>query len=143
MFTDAFCTLSSLQAITTTAVSTNTIDLSQNRDIGEGEDMYIDFAVGTTFTGGTSLQAQAITSAAASLTSPVVIGAGAIIPLATLVAGYRFSIRINNQLNSTGLRYLGANYVVVGTMTAGTITANVVTDVEDGATFYASGFAVL
>lgn len=142
MITDALLSLSAAQAVTTTAVSTNTIDLGTARDIGEGEDLYVSFLIPTTFTGGTSLVANIITSAAANLGSPTVIASTGVILLATLVAGYRFAMRIPAQLGSLGQRYLGVSYTVVGTMTAGTITADVVHDLQDGTKFYASGFTV-
>ena len=45
MITDAFLRLSDAQALTTTAVSTNTIDLGVARDVGAGEEIYVYFTV--------------------------------------------------------------------------------------------------
>ena len=46
--------------------------------------------------------------------------------------------------SSLGLRYLGVIYTVAtGPMTAGTITADIVTEIQDGKKFYASGFTVV
>jgi len=145
MITDKLLRVSEDQALTTTAVSTDTIDLSIARDIGEGEQLFLEFIVGTAFTaaGAATLTAQAITSAAAALTSPVVTGETGAIAVASLTAGTRFYIALSPTIGSIGQRYFGANYVVAtGPMTAGTITCNLVHAVMDGAKVYASGYSV-
>lgn len=134
------------QAVTATANSTNVVDLSLARDVGEGEDLYVQFTVGTAFTAGGSatLTPTIVVSAADSLTTPTTIATAGTIAVATLVAGYSFAVRLNPLIASLGLRYLGAIYTVAtGPMTAGTITADIVTDIQDGKKFYASGFTVL
>ena len=154
MITDNFLRLSGSltagsatgQAVTTTANSTNIVDLSQARDVGEGEDLYVQFTVGTAFTAGgaATLTPTIVVSAADSLTTPTTIATAGTIAVATLVAGYSFAVRLNPLIASLGLRYLGAIYTVAtGPMTAGTITADIVTEIQDGKKFYASGFTVL
>ena len=154
MITDNFLRLSGSltagtatgQTITATANSTNVVDLSLARDVGEGEDLYVQFTVGTAFTAGGSatLTPTIVVSAADSLTTPTTIATAGTIAVATLVAGYSFAVRLNPQIASLGLRYLGAIYTVAtGPMTAGTITADIVTEIQDGKKFYASGFTVL
>ena len=160
MITDNFLRLSGSltagtatgQAVTATANSTNVIDLSLARDIGEGDDIYVSFSVGTAFTaaGAATLTLTVVVSAADTLPTPTTLGTGGTIAVASLVAGYTFVIRVNPQLfyssttnSSLGLRYLGVIYTVAtGPMTAGTITADVVIDIQDGKKFYASGFLV-
>jgi len=160
MITDNFLRLSGSltagtatgQAVTATANSTNVVDLSLARDIGEGDDVYVSFSVGTAFTaaGAATLTPTVVVSAADTLTTPTTLGTGGTIAVASLVAGYTFVIRVNPQLfyssttnSSLGLRYLGVIYTVAtGPMTAGTITADVVIDIQDGKKFYASGFLV-
>ena len=160
MITDNFLRLSGSltagtatgQAVTVTANSTNVIDLSLARDVGEGDDLYVSFSVGTAFTaaGAATLTPTVVVSAADTRTTPTTLGTGGTIAVASLVAGYTFVIRVNPQLfyssttnSSLGLRYLGVIYTVAtGPMTAGTITADVVLDIQDGKKFYASGFLV-
>ena len=73
MITDALLRLSTDQAVTASAVSTNTIDLSQARDIGEGKPLYMVFTITETFATLTSLAFNIVTDDNASLGSPAVI----------------------------------------------------------------------
>lgn len=54
MYVDAQLLFSDAQAVTAAAGSTNTIDLSQVRDIGTGRDLYVVCLVDTTLTDGGS-----------------------------------------------------------------------------------------
>lgn len=143
MITDKLLRVSEDQALTTTAVSTNTIDLSIARDMGEGQDLFMNFAVTTALAGGTSVKFEVIGSDSADLSSPVVLGSSDAVVTASLVAGYNTAIRVNPQIASKGQRYLGARYTIVGTYTSGKVTADVVMDIQDGKKFYASGFTVV
>lgn len=144
MITDANLQLSAAQAVTVTAVSTNTIDLSVARDIGEGKDLYAVFTVGTAFAGGTSTTFEIIGATDAALTTGIVsLGMSDVELTAALVAGKQVAVRINPQIASNGQRYLGARYTVVGTNTAGTVTCDIVETIGDGRKAYASGFSVL
>ena len=143
MITDKLLRVSEDQAVTTTAVSTNTVDLGVARDIGEGKDLYMNFAVTTAFAGGTSVKFEVISSASANLASPTVIGSSDAITTANLGAGKNVAVRVNPQIASNGQQYFGARYTVVGTMSAGKVTADVVETVQDGKKFYASGFTVV
>jgi hypothetical protein len=152
MITDNFLRLSGSltagtatgQTITATANSTNVVDLSLARDIGEGEELYVAFTVGTVFATGTSLTMAVVVSAADTLTTPTTIGSTGAVLTASLTAGAMFAIRLSPQIASLGLRYLGVIYTVAGSnYTTGTITADVVTDIQDGKKFYASGFTIV
>jgi hypothetical protein len=143
MITDQFMRVSTAQAVTTTAVSTDSVDLSQARDVGEGTDLYLVFTVPTGFAGGTSIQFEAIVADNGALTTnPTNVGGSPVIPLAQLTAGSWFAVRINPSIRSLGRRFFGARYTVVGTMTAGNVNADVVTDIQDIKS-YGVGFAVL
>jgi hypothetical protein len=143
MITDKLLRVSTDQALTTTAVSTDTIDLSIARDMGEGQELFMNFAVTAALTGGTSVKFEVIQSASADLSSPTVIGSTDAVVTASLVAGYNTAVRVNPQIGSRGQRYIGARYTISGTYSAGTVTADVVATIQDGKKFYASGFTVV
>ena len=143
MITDKLLRVSTDQALTTTSVSTDTVDLSVARDMGEGGELIMNFAVTAALTGGTSVKFEVIGATNAALsTGVVVIGSSDAVVTADLVAGKNVAVRINPQIASTGQRYLGARYTISGTYTAGTVTADIVADLQDGRKFYASGFSV-
>jgi len=146
MYTDKLLRVSDSQTVTIDAVSTDTIDLSVARDIGEGKELFMHFSVNETVTsgtGGSTVSFNVIGSAAADLSSAVVLGSSGPIVKTDLVAGKRIAVRINPQIASLGYRYLGAQYDVSATLTAGKFTADIVETVQDGQKFYASGFSVV
>ena len=142
MITDSLLRVSEDQALTTTAVSTNTGDLSVARDIGEGTALYMNFAVTTALANGTSVKFEVVTSANANLSSPTVVGSSDAVLTAALTAGKNVVVRINPDIGGKGKRYLGARYTVSGTYNAGKVTADVVETIGDGQKYYASGFTV-
>jgi hypothetical protein len=146
MYTDKLLRVSDSQTVTIDAVSTDTIDLSVARDIGEGKELFMHFNVNETVTsgtGGSTVSFNVIGSAAADLSSAVVLGSSGPIVKTDLVAGKRIAVAINPQIASLGYRYLGAQYDVSATLTAGKFTADIVETVQDGQKFYASGFSVV
>lgn len=122
------------QVITATAISTNVIDLGVpgtpfdaaapvNQDIGKGAKIPILVQVTEAFNTLTSLTITLEVSAAAGLTSPVVLAEETIL-LADLIVGKQMF----NQVLPDGadLRFLGVRYTVTGTPpTLGAITAGV------------------
>ena len=144
MITDALLRLSADQAVTASAVSTNTIDLSQIRDIGEGKPLYMVFTITETFATLTSLAFNVVTDDNASLSSPAVINTVSVtLASGGLAAGQQHVLQIPPAIASIGERYLGATYTVGGSSaTAGKITADIVTNIQDGKKFYPSGFSV-
>lgn len=146
MLTDSLLQFSSAQAVTASAVSTNTVDLSQARDLGPGEELNISVSVDTTATaaGAATVNFQVITSAAANLSSPTIIMQTDAIPKASLVAGARFDLPIPHQtLVALGQRYLGVQYTVAtGPLTAGAFSAAGVIDFADVQKSYPSGYTV-
>lgn len=161
MITDALLLLENARTDVRNAntyVSGNTIDLSLNRDIGAGEQLKVLWNVEVAYAGGTQITFQQILSAAADLSSAVVIDQGITVPLANLVAGTLVVRTIPELLagpaaltdpdkglygiGGPGLRYFGAQEVSTGTFSAGQHSARVVKDVID-VKHYASGWTVL
>lgn len=148
MITDKNLRVSEDQVITlnaTSALSTNSIDLSQARDIGEGKDLFFNFAITTAMSAGTSCAFEIIIADDAALTSNVVsLASTGAIARATLVIGYNTALPIPPQVASKGKRYLGCRYTVAGDNSAGAgkVTADVVETIQDGKKFYTSGFSV-
>lgn len=144
MIIDRQARVSNAQAITSTAVSTDTYDLTTARDIGAGNDIEIFCRVVTTFTTGTSatLSVEYITSANADLSSQTTVVATPALAVASLTAGTEL-LRIRVPVTPLGgARYIGLRYVVgVGTFTAGAVTAGFILDRQADA-YYASGVPV-
>ncbi|MBK8772251.1 MAG: hypothetical protein IPM06_17765 [Rhizobiales bacterium] len=149
MMTDALLQLSAAQAVTASAVSTNTIDLGTARDIGPGRQLYAVITVDETATaaGAATVDFQLITSAAAALSSPTIIGATSPIGKAELTAGRKPIVipipSANLNAQPIGQRYFGLQFTVAtGPLTAGKFTVNITdSDVSVGK-YYASGFTV-
>jgi len=149
MMTDALLQLSSAQVVTVSAVSTNTIDLSQNRDLGAGEDVYATFSVGAAVTaaGAATVDFQVISSAAADLSNPTVLATSGPIPKADLTLGRKpFSVCVNSSIllaQPIGQRYFGVQYVVAtGPLTAGNFSCAITDANVGGPKYYPSGFSV-
>ena len=142
MIVDKFLRVSEDQAITADAASTNTIDLSQARDIGEGQSLFMVFTVTQAFNNLTSALLEVVISDNADLSSPQILAMQSVL-LAGLTVGAQFTVVIPPQVGSLGKRYLGAYYDITGTApSTGKITADIVTNIQDGKKFYASGFTV-
>lgn len=148
MILDALTLVSNAQAVTASAVSANTIDLSQNRDIGAGAEVCFSVTVDENFATATAVEIQVITSAAANLGSPTVIGSTGALAIAQLTAGRKpIEVRIPRAVllaQPIGQRYLGLNYVVTGSnATAGKFTAAIYSgDFQDVAKNYPIGYSI-
>jgi len=150
MLLDSLLKLSDAQAVTATAVSTNVIDLSQSRDIGVGEDIYVNIGVDTSVTaaGAATVTFEVVTSSDSGLASPNVLVATGAIGKAELTAGRApISVCLPPSVYAalpTGQRYLGVRYTVgTGPLTAGAFTCYVSNTEVHGGKYYASGFNVL
>jgi hypothetical protein len=107
------------QAITVTADSSNIIDLgAAGADGGVPIDLFV--KVTTAFAGGTSLAVTITASAAAAMTNEVTLFSSGAVAVADLVAGYEFR---SSVIPHHSLRYIQAQYTVVGVMSDGAIFA--------------------
>lgn len=134
MITDAILKVSTAQAVTASAVSTNTIDGGAAGYANFG-DLQMLFMVDTTAAaaGAATVTFQIIGSAAANLSSPVVLAQSDAIPKAELVAGRHIAVAFPGRWNglTAAPRYIGANYLVAtGPLTAGAFSADVVQAVQ-------------
>lgn len=128
----------------TSVLSTNTIDLLQARDLGEGTNLYGRWEWLTAAVGGTSIEMQVIVADDAALSTNVtVVGTTGAVPVASLVIGSRWAAQINMRLGLKGQRYMGCRYVNVGTTTAGAVMGDIGLDVTEGNKFYPVGFSIL
>lgn len=130
MILDLQTKFSDLQAVTSTAISTNVIDLIQGTspttlDEGIGDGVWLNIIVGTAATaaGAATVTFSLESDSTADLaTSATVHWTSAAIGKATLVAGYQVA-RIKLPSDNYE-RYLGVRYTVAtGPLTAGTFLA--------------------
>ena len=148
MLTDALLQLSAAQAVTASAVSTNTIDLGTARDLGPGGELYATFGVdeAALAAGAATVTFQLISSAAANLGSPTILLQSDAIGKAELTLGKMFSLPLGNAIlaaQKLGQRYLGVQYTVAtGPLTAGKFTCHITLDAVHDIKSYASGFTV-
>lgn len=147
MMTDALQQLSTAQAVTATAVSTNTIDLGPRPPLARNP-VFANIAVdeSAAAAGAATVQFQIVSSAAADLSSPNVLGSSGPIPKTDLVAG-RAPIVVKAEFNSmpASHRYIGTRYVVAtGPLTAGKFTTVLTDTAVSGPTAqpFGSGFSV-
>lgn len=113
---------SDAQAITTTAVSTNVINLGSDRNIGMGEPMCVLFNVDVAADGTTTDETYQFDVQTGSTVTPTTVISSIIIGYATLVAGYQFALALPPDLSAG--QYLRLNYVVGGTTPTITVTAH-------------------
>jgi len=147
MITDSlwnFTGVSPGQAITATAVSTNVVDLgalttistSPNtstavRDMGKGELVRLLCQVTVDFATLTSLTVAIQGATDEAFTSPQTIVASQAIPVASLVAGYKFA-GLDFVPRNFIFRYIRLNFTVAGSnATAGRVFATAVEAVQD------------
>lgn len=132
MYQDALLQLSAAQAVTATALSTNTIDLGNStvkRAIGDGEPMAIQVCISVAANFASSDETynfQVVQSAAAALTTPTVLASEAYIATGALIsslliAGYMILLPIPAGMPNQ--RFIGVNYVTGGTGPTMTVTA--------------------
>jgi hypothetical protein len=125
-------------------LSQNTMDLSQKRDMGSGQDLYLRVEVGTAFAGLTSMDVEAITADDPALSTNVTcVGALKAVPVANLGAGARIAVDLSPLIGSIGRRYLGARFTPNGTGTAGSLIADFGIEVQEAGDQYPSAINVI
>lgn len=141
MMYDKLNTFGTDQAVTTTAASTDIIDLGAARDMGNGEPLELVILVtqNVTAAGAATVTFALETDDNAGFSSPVVLANSGAIGKALLTAGAEV-LRVKVPLDAE--RYLRTNYTVAtGPLTAGTFTAFLAHD-RQASRAYASGFTV-
>lgn len=125
MMLDYLTILSDAQAITTSAVSTNTID-----SVAAGEAIapfgaMVQFLIDTTITSSQSISVtfDLQTATDSAFTSPVTLASSGAISRATLVAG---NVPYQTVIPTGCLRFLRAYYTSNGTIQAGKVDARIV-----------------
>lgn len=115
-------------------------NLNTYRDFGGGDPLWcvVDWIVAPT--GGTSVDMQLVTSAASSLSSPVVMLDFTVVAIANLPKGTRQLLRLPRA--TTWLQWLGLQAVTVGTMGAGRFVGFLTKDVDAVDLGGASGFSI-
>jgi hypothetical protein len=117
---------------TGTVVSTDSIDLlTANRNIGRSfaQRMFASITSVASLAGGTSIQAQLITSASGNLSSPTVLASGPVVTLANAIAGAKL---LDVPIPGTAQRYLGLQFVLTGTFTgSATVQGDVVAETDN------------
>lgn len=132
MIFDANNMFSNAQALTSTAKSTDTVDMGPNSHAknsqGQERDLEIVIYINTTFTdtgNDATLTVQVRSSPNSDMSSPVVHDVSDTLLFAEMVAGTR--VRFKPRIPIDAGRYLDLNYVVAsGPFTAGALSAGVV-----------------
>lgn len=141
MMYDKLNTFGTDQAVTTTAASTDIVDLGAARDMGNGEPLELVILVtqSVTAAGAATVGFALETDDNAGFSSPIVLANSGAIGKAALTVGTEV-LRAKVPLDAE--RYLRINYTVAtGPLTAGTFTAFLAHD-RQASRAYASGFAV-
>jgi hypothetical protein len=140
MYVDAQQKYSDAQALTVTAVSTNLIDHSSDRNIGIGKPLSVVVSVGVSAAGGGTLTIVLQTDDNSSFSSPATVATTAAIAAATLVAGYKLIIPIPADLLME--RYSRLSYTLA-TMTGITLTSFLtLSDAIQNEVYYPAGTTV-
>lgn len=157
MVIDAQGQFSDSQALTATALSTNVIDLLQDRSIGNGEPMCVIFSVEVAadqttgdedYTFDVEYASDAAMTTARKLMGRRIFESGT--PAAPfedadlLVAGFKFVIPIPPAALSESERFLGVRYTLAGTTPTITVSAHLMPQsmIEVGQVSHPKGFTI-
>jgi predicted membrane-bound spermidine synthase len=141
MILDAQNQFDSNVALTATAASTNYIDLSESRQIQQGEQLGVLITVSVTAASGGTYEFQLQSSASSGFGSTVNLF-DVTIPAATLVAGAQIFIPLPEGLVTT-LEFLRLYYILGGTSPTITLSSYLQPqEAIDAYTDYPSGFVI-
>lgn len=142
MLEDLQNTFSTAQSLTTTAASTNTIDLGVAENIGVGETIMLVMIISTAFAGASQTMTPSLQTAIdTAFTSPVTVRTYD--TFAALTPAQTKRVYKLEPYNDVGLylRYIRLMYTVATTLTGGAINAFLTKDAQLW-TPYAVGFVV-
>ena len=157
MFLDSQLQLSDSQALTATAVGSNTIDLSEARSIGHGCPVCVVFNVevdADQTTGdedytfaveySTTADQSSGTTTVGSLAFQSGTPSGGALDADLLVAGYSFAVPVAPVGSGVDERYIGARYTLVGTTPTVTVSAYLadMNMIDVSKVYYADGYAI-
>ena len=156
MFLDKQCQFSDSQALTATAVGTNTYDLGTDRSIGTGEAMVVVFNVEVAADQTTGDEDYTFTveySSTADQSAGYVTMGQRVYQSGTpaapaqdadlLVAGYKLAIAIPPTVLGDSDQYIGVRYTLAGTTPTITVSAHLMpASMMDSTVDYADGFAI-
>ena len=128
MIIDKELMFSEAQAVTSTASSTNIVDLGVG-DIGPSEALSLFVNAGTVFTGTGTITVSLRTSdtlSSGALASPIVVATFPLTNAQIKAGGKLVAARLPHGMK----RYADANYTVDGTVAAGKVTAGLVLDAQ-------------
>jgi hypothetical protein len=165
MIADQLLLFSNGQTVTgtdTNIISTDKVDLSMARDLGDGETLSLLVTVTTAFSGAGTVRFGLAVSPNADMSSSstvvqsgpyasaqlvahtAAVGAGTpatkiVVPLPGLITA------ISGTIGATGARYLSGYYTITGAISAGAIRAELVKDIQmlDGRTYYSKNFTIV
>lgn len=146
MIVDAQLQFSSAQAVTAAANSTNSVDLSEIRNIGEGKTLYITTAVTTALTdGGSNAGTQVILYGGATAGATTALQNLYLIPQVAAVGSGPYFAPIPPGLISSqpaDYQFIMLNYAPqTANLTGGAFTSYIVTDIQ-AFVAYKRGFTV-
>ena len=137
----------SLAGASTTVVSASSYDMTNARELGEGEKVRAYHTIGVAVTGaGVNIRFNVIVADDAALTTGVVVQGTTRAFLATELTLNRDPIitEINPQIGSIGKRYLGVSYLISGgTVGVGTVTSRFVWGIQGDKKGYPIGYSVI
>lgn len=109
-----------------TTTEGDVIDLTDYRDIGNGQPVYWYASVAEDGAGGTSVNVQLVTSDNADLSAGTVVAQTGVVALADLTAGAMLAMMALPLAEYK--RYVGVQVVVVGTFTGGALSSGLTLD---------------